>query len=204
MGLERCQFKHVALTNLSCFRMLLAEQQDDRVAGWHRSMRALWYICCFLQNTYVGRAMDAKFVSPPLMAHRTRVDRMTNHDNECNEAWDREWTASPTYERVRVYPLYGLNYRMHRCTHTLTRCTLTHIRTLTAKSISPQFILNPGSKRQLELWADLSQTQVKSPWKSSLGKTSQEFLADSRCASTRAETKRLMVKTSHTRTNNEV
>jgi hypothetical protein len=44
--------------------------------------------------------MDSKQVSPPLMAHRTRVDRMTHHDNECNEAWDREWTASPTYERV--------------------------------------------------------------------------------------------------------
>ena len=59
---------------------------------------------------------------PPLMLHRTRVDKMTVHDNECNEAWDREWTASPTYERVH------------------------------------------------------------SPWKPSLGKTSEEFLAASRTA----------------------
>ena len=46
--------------------------------------------------------MNAKFVSPPLMAHRTRVDRMTHHVNECNESQDCEWTASPTMERVSV------------------------------------------------------------------------------------------------------
>jgi hypothetical protein len=34
------------------------------------------------------------------MAHRTRIDRMTQHENEANESWDREWTASPTYDRV--------------------------------------------------------------------------------------------------------
>ena len=71
-------------------------------------------------------------ISPPLMLHRTRVDKMTVHDNECNEAWDREWTASPTYERVH------------------------------------------------------------SPWKPLLGKTSEEFLAASRTAGTRAEKKQLL------------
>ena len=47
-----------------------------------------------------GRAMEATQVSPPRMAHRTRVDRMTEHHNESNEAWDREWTASPIFHRV--------------------------------------------------------------------------------------------------------
>jgi len=85
-----------------------------------------------LPRVPAGRSLDATMISPPLMLHRTRVDKMTIHDNECNEAWDREWTASPTYERV------------------------------------------------------------SSPWKPSLGKTSQEFLSDSRTAGTRAEKKQLL------------
>jgi len=57
---------------------------------------------------------------------------MTHHVNECNESRDREWTASPTIERMQ------------------------------------------------------------SPWKSSLGKTSQEFLAESHGATTRADKQHFM------------
>ena len=103
----------ILLRFLSCFCVLIGTRWVEPLYLSSALSSSVTFICilrmqCWLVSllTRAGRSLDLSRTSPGALAHRTRVDKMTNHDNEGNEAWDRDWTSSPSRNRVSTCEVY--------------------------------------------------------------------------------------------------